>query len=284
MHAPLSRHGTQVLMSQQTTEALIAAVNHAAAGDDKIPWAKPDFWGKEQEYLVQALSSTWISGGAFVERFERDFAAYVGARYALTSSNGTTALHMAYLGLGVGPGDEVVIPGFCFLAGANVAIHMGAKPVFCEVDPRTWCATAEAIERVLTPRTKVIVPVHTYGNVCRMDEINALAKSRGVAVIEDAAESFASTYRGTQAGMMSDIGSFSFQATKTITTGEGGMVVTEREDLQKTMALYRSHGMLRKRFYWHEVPGHNFRLTNLHAAIGCAQLERLDRIIVERRR
>jgi perosamine synthetase len=165
-----------------------------------------------------------------------------------------------------------------------VALHLGAQPVFAEVDPDTWCVTADTVEPLLTSRTRAIVPVHTYGNVCPMDEINALATSKGIPVVEDAAEALASRYKARLAGTMSTIGSFSFQATKTITTGEGGMVVTAEDSLRDVMALYRSHGMLRKHFYWHELPGHNFRLTNLQAALGCAQLERLDDILATRKR
>ena len=250
---------------------------------DPIPWAKPSFWGNEQRYVSDALTSTWISGGPFVDRFERDFAKYSDSRYAMTSSNGTTALHMALLALSVGPGDEVVVPGFAFMAAANVTLHLGAKPVFTEVDRVTWCMTANDAERCLSPRTKAIVPVHTYGNVCAMDEIIALARNHSVAVVEDAAEAFASRYKNRQAGSMGQLGTFSFHATKTITTGEGGMVITNDSELRDRLYLFRNHGVLRAR-YWHEVPGHNFRLTNLQAAMGCAQLERIDQIIAERRR
>lgn len=249
-----------------------------------IPFAKPDFSGKEQRYVAEALASTWISGGPFVERLERDFAATFRVRFALTASNGTSALHMAFLALGVGPGDEIIIPGFGFLAAANLAILMNATPVFAEIDPDTWCVTADTIEKCLSPRTKVIVPVHTYGNVCDMDPILRLAKSRNIPIVEDAAESLASLYKGRYAGTMGTIGTFSFQATKTIATGEGGMVATEDKDLHAKMALYRSHGMLRKRYYWHELAGHNFRLTNLQAALGCAQMEGLNRKSAERKR
>ncbi|MBN1423806.1 DegT/DnrJ/EryC1/StrS family aminotransferase [Candidatus Fermentibacteria bacterium] len=249
-----------------------------------IPWAKPDFWGKEQEYVVEALTSTWISGGPFVDRFERDFAAFCGGGHVLACSNGTSALHMAYLALGIGAGDEVVVPGFAFLAVANIALQLGAEPVFAEVDPGTWCLCAGAVEAHISPRTKAIVPVHTYGNVCDMDGILELAGRRGIPVVEDTAEAFASRYGGRVAGTMGTIGTFSFQATKTITTGEGGMVVTADERLRDVMALYRSHGMLRKVFYWHELAGHNFRLTNMQAALGVAQLERIDTILAERRR
>ncbi len=250
---------------------------------ESIPWAKPTLWGNEERYIVQALTSTWISGGPFVERFEQEFAEFCGVRYALTASNGTTALHMAFLALGVGPGDEVVVPGFAFMAAANVALHLGAKPVFTEVDPATWCMTAGGVEKVLSPRTKVIVPVHTYGNVCAVDEISDLLSGRPIGVVEDAAEAFASRYKDRLAGTTELLGSFSFQATKTITTGEGGMVLTRSGELYDKMHLFRNHGMSKTR-YWHEVAGHNFRLTNLQAAMGCAQLENIGQIIRARKR
>ena len=248
-----------------------------------IPWEQPDFWGLEEQYLLEALHSTWISGGPFVERLERELATFSGSPFTLAASNGTTAIHLVYLGMGLQPGDEIVIPGFCYLASANIALQMGIKPIFAEVDPEMFCVTAEAIEAVLTPRTRLIVVVHTYGNVCDMDDIMSLAENRGVPVLEDAAESFASKYKGRQSGAIAQVGTYSFQATKTITTGEGGMVLTGDEGLARKMALYRSHGVLGRHF-WHELPGHNFRLTNLQAALGCAQLERLDSIIRERKR
>jgi perosamine synthetase len=249
-----------------------------------IPWAKPTFWGNEQRYVTDALVSSWISGGPFVERLEHDFASYCGIRHALSVANGTAALHLAYLAVGIRPGDEIVVPGFGFLAAANIALHLSARPVFCAVDPRTWCMRAEDIAPVLSERTRAIVAVHTYGNVCDMDGILELARGRGIPVIEDVAEAFPSRYRGRLAGTMGTIGTFSFHATKTITTGEGGMVITKDSALHERMALYRSHGLARKRHYWHELPGHNFRLTNLQAALGCAQLERLDAIVAERQR
>jgi perosamine synthetase len=191
---------------------------------------------------------------------------------------------MAFLALGLKAGDEIIVPGFGFFAAANIAALMGAKPVFCEVDPATWCMRAVDVERCITPKTKIIVPIHTYGNVCEMDEIMRLADKHAIAVVEDAAESFASRYDGKLSGTYGTMGSFSFQATKTITTGEGGLVVTDRQDLCDVMALYRSHGLMRKRHYWHELTGHNFRLTNMQAALGCAQFEKLEDIVRERSR
>ena len=250
----------------------------------EIPWARPVFWGGEQDLLAKALDSTWISGGPFVDQLEQKFSTLCGGARAFAVSSGTTAIHLAYLALNIQADDEIVVPGFGFLAAANVALHMSARPVFCEVDPLTWCMRAEDIAPVLTERTRAIVVVHTYGNVCDMGPILELANDRGIPIIEDAAEAFPSRYRGHLAGTLGTIGTYSFQATKTITTGEGGMVVTRDDALCDRMALYRSHGLQRKKHYWHEVPGLNFRLTNLQAALGCAQLEKLDKIVAERRR
>lgn len=248
-----------------------------------ISWAGPHFWGNEEAYVVEALRSSWISGGAYVERLEDDFARFCGSPHVVSASNGTTALHMAYLALGIGAGDEVIVPAFGFMGAANVALHVGAKPVFSDVDPATWCMTVADIEKCITSKTKAIVPIHTYGNVCEMAAIMELADSRGLTVIEDAAEAIGSRYRGRCAGTIAPVGIYSFHATKTITTGEGGAAVTASTELRDRMRLFRSHGMAAKR-YWHEVAGHNFRLTNLQAAIGCAQLEQVDTIIGHRAR
>jgi len=249
-----------------------------------IPWAKPHFWGNENLLVQEALASTWISGGPYVEKLEAYFRDYLAVPHALLVSNGTTALHLAYLVLGLGPGDEVILPGFGFLAGANMALHVGAVPVFAEVDPDSWLVTARQIEACLTPRTRAIVVIHTYGNVCDMDDILSLARPRGIPVIEDTAEALGSRCGNRLAGTMGDIGTFSFQATKTITTGEGGLVVTRHPALAEKMALYRSHGLQRKTHYWHDLPGHNFRLTNLQAALGYAQVQHWDAIKRDRRR
>ena len=250
---------------------------------DGIPWARPDFWGNEFEYVHQAMQSTWISGGEFVDRLEREIAEWSGVRHALAVNNGTSAIQLAYLAVGLRPGDEVVVPGFGFLAAANVALNMGAVPVFADVAPDTWCVTAAAVAACLTARTRAVVPVHTYGNACAMDPIMELCRAKDIPVIEDAAEAFGTRYRGRYLGSIGDLGTLSFQATKTITTGEGGMVLTSRDELVEPMTLYRSHGMLRRR-YLHEVAGYNFRLTNLQAALGCAQFERIEDIIAARRR
>jgi len=249
-----------------------------------IPWAKPEFWGDEQDFVVDALDSTWISGGPYVEQLESEFRQYLDCPYALTSCNGTAALHLAFLGLNLKAEDEVIVPGYAFMGAANVACLMGALPVFADIDPHTWCITAETIEKCISPRTRAIVVIHTYGNVCEMDEILSLAKNKQIPVIEDTAEALASKYKSKMTGTMGTIGTYSFHATKTITTGEGGMVTTADQDIYERMWLYRNHGMLRKVYYWHELTGHNFRLTNLQAALGCAQFRHIDKIIEERKR
>ena len=248
-----------------------------------IPWATPSFWGNEKKYVADALDSGWISSGEYVDQLEESFADYCQIPYAVSASNATTATHMSYLALNIGSGDEVIVPGFGFICAANIALHVGAKPVFAEVNEESWCVTAANIEKLITKKTKAIAVIHTYGNVCDMDAIMPLAESNNLAEIEDAAQSRGSKYKGKFSGTIGTVGIFSFQATKTITTGEGGAVITSDEKLRDRMKLFRSHGMTVKK-YWHEVAGHNFRLTNMQAALGCAQLEKIDQITVERSR
>jgi perosamine synthetase len=252
--------------------------------NDWIPWAKPTLYGDEVGAVTDALSSTWISGGAFVDEFEREVARALDSPYAIAVSNGTTALHLALLGLGIGPGDEVVVPGFTFAAAASMALAVGAKLIFADVDPLTWGIDPASVAKVVTPRTRAIVAVHLYGNVSEMDALLEIAAGYGAAVIEDAAEAAFSTYKGRAAGTMGRVGTLSFQATKTITTGEGGMVLTADEGLHRRMLLFRDHGMRKDKRYWHDVVGYNFRLTNIQAAIGCAQLKHLPAIRAERAR
>lgn len=249
-----------------------------------IPWAKPCLWGDEARLIQEAVASTWISGGPFVDKLEQFLCRYFDTPHGFAVSNGTTAIHLAYLALDLKPGDEVIVPAYGFLAAANLALQLGVTPVFCDVDDQSWLAAARHIEPCITPQTKAIVVVHTYGNVCAMDSIMDLAHHHRIAVIEDTAEAFGSRYNHRWAGTFGDMGTFSFQATKTVTTGEGGFVVTPHEHFTSKIALYRSHGMLRKVYYWHELPGHNFRLTNIQAAMGYAQVQHLDTIYTARHR
>jgi perosamine synthetase len=249
-----------------------------------IPWAKPALYGDEADAVVDALRSTWISGGPYVDAFEKEMALRLGSPYAIAVSNGTTALHLALLGLGIGPGDEVVVPAFTFVAAANMALAAGANLVFADVDPFTWLIEPVSVARVISPRTRAIVAVHLYGNVADMDALAEIASEHRTALVEDAAEACFSRYKGRSAGTMGHVGTLSFQATKTITTGEGGMVLTPDERMFRRMVLLRDHGMRQDKRYWHDVVGYNYRLTNLQAALGCAQLRHLETIRTERAR
>ncbi|MBN2602728.1 MAG: DegT/DnrJ/EryC1/StrS family aminotransferase, partial [Candidatus Thermoplasmatota archaeon] len=249
-----------------------------------IPWAKPYLFGDEDKFVLDALKSTWISGGKYVDKFEKEFSRFIGTKYAVTTSNGTTALHLALLGLGIGNCDEVIIPGFTFVAPANTVIYTGAKPVFVDIDPKTWCIDANDIEKSISKKTKAIIPVHVYGNACDMDKITEIANSNEIFVIEDVAEAIFSKFDEKFVGSLGTVGCFSFQATKTITTGEGGAVLTNDKKLDERMRILHSHGMRQGKRYWHDFIGYNYRLTNMQAAMGCAQLDRADVIIREKKR
>ncbi|MCD4795141.1 MAG: DegT/DnrJ/EryC1/StrS family aminotransferase [Bacteroidales bacterium] len=251
--------------------------------NERISWVQPYFWGNEIAYVNDAVKSTWISGGSYIKKLEDSFSDLFNINNSITTSNGTTSIHLAYLAVGIKPGDEIIVPGFAFMAAANIALHFGAKPIFADVDPKTWNITASEIEKKITKKTKAIVPVHTYGNVCDMDEIMNIANKYNIWVIEDVAEALFSKYKDKYAGTFGHLSSFSFQATKTITTGEGGMLITANKELSDKMKLYRSHGLSERGKYWHEVPGHNFRLTNMQAALGVAQFEKRNDIIAARK-
>lgn len=250
----------------------------------KIDWFKPAFWGKEEAYVLDALKSTWISDGEYIRRFESEFSTLCQAKHTITVNNGTSALHLALLALNIRPGDEVIIPGYTFAAPANMVKMMGAIPVFVDVDINTWCMDASQIESVITPKTKAIIPVHTYGNVCDMKAIMAIAKHHRLSVIEDTAEAAFSLFEDQAAGTFGDVGCFSFQATKTITMGEGGALVIADDALADRARLIRNHGMQGKKRYWHYDIGHNFRLTNYQAALGLAQLEHIQEVIINKDR
>lgn len=251
---------------------------------EMIQWGKPVFWGKEKEYAADALNSSWISGGAYVTKLESEFAKAIGSKQAIATNNGTSALMLALLGINIKPSDEVILPGFCFVAAGNMVLQSGAKPVYADVNKDTWNIEAEKIKEKITSKTKAILIVHNYGNPCDMDAIIKVAKEKNLILIEDAAEAHFSKYKGKYVGTFGDIGCFSFHATKMITTGEGGAVVTDNFEIDKKMRAIRSHGMLSRGFYWHDEIGHNFRLANVLAAIGVAQLENLGKIIKNKKR
>jgi len=249
-----------------------------------IPWFQPTFWGNEKSYVLDALESSWLSEGGYVDKFENLLTRALKTQQAITVCNGTAALHLALLTEAIGSGDEVIVPGFTFAAPVNMTLATGATPVYVDIDPNTWCISPDEILKAITPRTKAIIPVHLYGNVCNMEEILNIGASFKISVIEDVAESFMSQYKGQYAGTFGAFGCYSFQATKTITTGEGGAICTDDNHKAEKARIIRNHGMTKERRYWHHEVGHNFRLTNLQSALGFSQLEKIQDIIQNKKR
>ncbi|MEW5984345.1 MAG: aminotransferase class I/II-fold pyridoxal phosphate-dependent enzyme [Acidobacteriota bacterium] len=256
-------------------------VDYATRGRHRrVPVLEPLLDGNEAAYVQECIESGWVSSqGRFVREFERMIAAFHGVEHALAVANGTVALHLALVSLGIGPGDEVIVPDLTFAATASAVVHCGATPVFVDVEPDTWTIGARAIERALTDRTRAVVPVHLYGHPCDMDEILELAGRFDLVVVEDAAEAFGARVRGRLVGSLGDAACHSFFGNKTLTTGEGGAVLFRDRAPYERAQMLRDHGMSRERRYWHLEPGFNYRLTNLQAAVGVAQLERVETIL-----
>ena len=239
--------------------------------------ARPHLTRGEFRRLLDAFLSGWISSkGPEVQAFERGFSRYVGVRHGVAVTNGTVALHLALVALGIGPGDEVIVPDLTFAATINAVLHCGATPVIVDVDRTTWCMGREAVRQALSARTRAIVPVHLYGRPAEIGPIVALARTRGIAVIEDCAEAHGARYDGRTVGSFGDVACFSFYANKLVSTGEGGMCLTDCDAVARSLERLRDHGMATGRAYWHEAVGYNYRLTNLQAALGGAQLDRID--------
>jgi perosamine synthetase len=249
-----------------------------------LPVADTQLDGNELRYVTECIESGWISSaGRFVVDFEQRFAAAMGCRHGVACANGTTALHLALATLGLAPGDEVILPTFTMIATANAVSYTGASPVLVDAEAVTCNMDAAQIEDKLTPRTRAIVVVHTYGHPADMDPILQLARRHGLAVIEDAAEAHGAVYRGRAAGSLGDAAVFSFYGNKIITTGEGGMVTTNNPELARVARRLRDHAFSADRHFWHHYLGFNYRMTNLQAAVGLAQTERLDRLVAARR-
>jgi perosamine synthetase len=247
---------------------------------NKYPVYQPSLKGNERKYLNDCLDDNWLTWqGKYVRQFEKSFAQYIGSEYATSTCNASVALHVALLALGIGPGDEVIVPTLTYIASVNAIVYCGAKPVFADSDKDTWQLDPVDVRKRITPQTKAIMAVHIYGHPCEMDELREIAQGNDIALIEDAAESFGSKYKDQFTGTIGDIGVFSFFGNKTITTGEGGMVVSNNKTLIDRVNLYKGQGLARHREYWHEITGFNYRMTNIAAAIGLAQLERADEII-----
>ena len=242
-----------------------------------IPVCEPYLNGNELKYVQDAVTSNWISSqGKFIEKFEKEFANFCGVQYASGVCNGTVALHLALVALDIGPGDEVIIPNFTMISTALCVCYTGAIPVFVDADPKTWNIDVEKIEEKITDKTKAILAVHIFGNPCDMNAINEIAQKHGLRIVEDAAEAHGAEYRGVKTGALSDIAAFSFYANKNLTTGEGGMVVTQSQKLYDKCRYFKNvcFPLDGKREFIHKHLGFNYRMSNLHAAIGLAQVEK----------
>jgi perosamine synthetase len=249
-----------------------------------IPVAAPALVGNEKKYVLDCLDSNWISSnGKYIEQFETGFTDFCGVKHALSCTNGTVALHLALLALGVGPGDEVIVPTLTYIATANAVSYCSAKPVFVDSEPETWNLAPELLEEKISPRTKAIIVVHLYGHPGNMDPIMTLAHKYGISVVEDAAEAHGAEYKGIRVGSIGDIATFSFYGNKIITTGEGGMVTTNDDHLAARVKQLKGQGVDPTQRYWFPIIGYNYRMTNIAAAIGLAQLEKADWHIQRRR-
>lgn len=252
---------------------------------NKIPVAEPLLDGNEMEYVADCVRSGWVSSiGKYVGRFEEMFAEFCEAEHGVSVFNGTVALHLALAALGIGPGDEVIVPTLTFVATANTVVYTGARPVFVDSEARTWNISPESVREAITPRTRAIVPVHVYGHPCDMDALAQVAGEHGLYLVEDAAEAHGARYRGRRVGALGDAGCFSFYGNKILTTGEGGILVTNDGKLAALARHLKDHAMSHEKRYWHDTVGFNYRMTNIQAALGVAQMERIEELIETRRR
>lgn len=249
-----------------------------------LPVAIPSLDGNEAKYVLDCVESGWVSSlGKYIPAFEQNFADFCEARYGIAVSNGTVALHLALATLGIGPGDEVIVPTLTFVATANAVRYVGATPVFADSDPRIWTLDPEDVKRKLTSRTKAIIPVHLYGHPVEMQPVMDLARERNLFVIEDAAEAHGALYQNGKVGGIGHLNCFSFYGNKIITTGEGGILTTIDDNLAERARFLRDHAMSPERRYWHTEIGFNFRMTNIQAALGLAQMERIETFIEHKR-
>jgi len=250
----------------------------------KFPVYKPQLGGKEKQYVNECLDTTWISSrGEFVSRFEAKFTDYTGVGHAVTVCNGTVALHLALVALGIGPGDEVLIPSLTYIAPVNMILLTGATPVFVDSLPDTWNMDPQDAERKITGKTRAILAVHLYGQSCSMEAITEICRKHYLFLIEDCAEAFGTKYKNTHVGTFGDVSTFSFFGNKTITTGEGGMVCAKSIELQDRIYHLKTQAVSPAIEYFHDALGFNYRMTNICAAIGLAQIERADRVLNQKR-
>jgi perosamine synthetase len=260
-------------------------VTQALTETSFIPVCEPALAGNELEYVTEAIRTNWISSaGRYIPEFERTFAAACDAEHGVACTNGTTALHLAMAVLDLGPDDEVILPTFTMIATPNCVRYTGARPVLVDSETRTWNLDLNQVADAITPRTRAIVPVHTYGHPVDMDALREIADEHGLWVVEDAAEAHGARYKGRRVGGLGDAACFSFYGNKIITTGEGGMITTNNEEIAGLARNLRDHAFSTERHFWHRYLGFNYRMTNLQAAVGVAQTEKLDDYVASRRR
>ena len=248
----------------------------------KIPYTKPSISDLEAEYATDAAANGWGKHCYdYIFRFEEAFKSHLGVKYAIATSSCTGALHMGMHALGIGPDDEVIMADTNWIATASPIVHLGGIPVYVDILPDSWCLDPDQVEAAITPKTKAIVAVHLYGNLCDMDALLAIGERYGIPVIEDAAEAVGSLYHGNRAGSMGRFGAFSFHGTKTITTGEGGMFVTNDSDLYEKVLTLSNHGRARgqRKQFWPDMVGFKYKMSNIQAAIGYAQMQRIEVLI-----
>ncbi len=252
--------------------------------NNQIPVYQPYFNGNEKAYVNQCLDSSWISSkGEFINQFEKKFAQYVKSPHATSVCNGTVALHLALLALEIKPGDEIIVPTLTYVASVNTIIQTGAVPVFVDSIAETWQIDPADVRRKITPKTRAVMAVHLYGHPCDMQPLVDLCKEHNIFLIEDCAEAFGTYYRDQHVGTFGDIATFSFYGNKTLTTGEGGMVIMNNPDIFARAANLKNQGVSTNLQYWHDAVGYNYRMTNICAAIGLAQLEKVDEILAKKR-
>lgn len=252
----------------------------------RFPIAGPSITQKEIDYVTDAVTNAWYANaGEYNARFERAFADYIGVRYAVSLPSCTSAIHLSLAALGISPGDEVILPDITWIASSAPVTYVGATPIFADIDPVTWCLSADSFATCITPRTKAVIPVDLYGGISDMDAIRRIADENGVAIIEDAAEAIGTEYRGRRAGSFGDTGVFSFHGSKTLTTGEGGMLVTDRDDLHDRVQILRDHGRpTGDRMFYNQEVAFKYKMSGMQAALGLAQLERVDELIDKKRK
>lgn len=245
----------------------------------------PSITQKEIDYVTDAVTNAWYSNAnVYNDKFERAFADYIGVNYAIALPSCTSAIHLALVAAGIGEGDEVIVPDITWIASAAPINYVDAKPVFVDIDSRSWCMSVESFKAAITPKTKAVIPVNLYGNISEMDDICKIARDNGIFVLEDAAESIGSEYKGHKAGSLGDVGVFSFHGSKTMTTGEGGMLVTDNKEIYEKCLVLRDHGRSScGKMFWNDQVAFKYKMSSMQAALGLAQLERIDELVAKKR-